>query len=43
MGGDGIGGLPDFLAMGMEFGHKVGPSGITSALCDPSRCQCTPQ
>ena len=42
-GGDGCGGAPDFLLFGMNFGHTVGPSGITSAACDPSRCRCTPQ
>ena len=42
-GGDGLIGIPDFLAIGREFGHTVGPSGITSAACDPSTCRCTPQ
>jgi len=41
--GDTTVGLPDFLALGMEFGHTVGPSGITNAQCTPSTCRCTPQ
>jgi hypothetical protein len=40
---DGAVGLEDFLALGSNWGHRVGPSGITNAACDPSRCQCTPQ
>ena len=42
-GGNGVGGVPDFIALGAQFLHTVGPSGITSAACDPSRCRCTPQ
>ena len=42
-GGDGIPGVLDFVRLGMELGHRVGPSSITNAQCDPSRCQCTPQ
>jgi hypothetical protein len=41
--GDGIVGLPDFSALSAEFGNEVGPSGITTAQCNPTTCQCTPQ
>jgi hypothetical protein len=38
--GDGLVGGPDVLAMGMEFGMTDGPSGITTAQCDPATCDC---
>jgi hypothetical protein len=41
--GDTVVGGPDFTTLGMEFGNTVGPSGITTAQCDPSSCRCTPQ
>lgn len=41
--GDNKVGVPDFQAIGDEFGNKVGESGITTAQCDTSLCQCTPQ
>jgi hypothetical protein len=33
----------DFLIMRAEFLNQVGPSGITTAQCDPNTCICTPQ
>lgn len=41
--GDGAVGAADILQMGMEFGMSNGPSGITSAQCNPTTCGCTPQ
>lgn len=41
--GDGIVGLPDFSDLSTEFGNVTGPSGITTAQCNPATCQCTPQ
>jgi len=41
--GDTVVGGPDFAILGTEFGNTVGPSGITTAQCDPSSCRCTPQ
>jgi len=41
--GDGVVGAPDLIKVGMSFGNMVGPSGITTAQCDPSSCLCTPQ
>jgi hypothetical protein len=41
--GDGVVGAPDFIKVGTTFLNMVGPSGITSAQCDPSTCICTPQ
>jgi hypothetical protein len=41
--GNGQVGGSDLAAFGMEFLNMVGPSGITSAQCDPSSCLCTPQ
>jgi len=35
-------GGPDFTALIAELGNSQGPSGITSALCDPVTCGCTP-
>jgi len=29
-------------AIGSSFGKKPGPSGITNAVCKPTRCACTP-
>jgi hypothetical protein len=40
---DGAVGTPDVLILGMEFGNTVGPSGITTAQCNPATCICTPQ
>src|SRR5262245_58427986 len=40
---DGVTGGGDVAIFGMEFLNTVGPSGITSAQCDPSTCRCTPQ
>jgi len=40
---DGVVGATDFAALRMQFGNTVGPSGITTAQCDPSSCRCTPQ
>jgi hypothetical protein len=41
--GDGTVGAPDLIKIGSTFLNMVGPSGITSAQCDPSTCICTPQ
>lgn len=41
--GDGTVGGPDFLIFGPQFGMSTGPSGITSAQCNPLTCVCTPQ
>jgi len=41
--GDGLVGVPDFVTLSAEFGNQVGPSGITTAQCNPATCQCTPQ
>lgn len=41
--GDGLVGTPDYLALGMQFNMAIGPSGITTAQCDPTSCRCTPQ
>jgi len=41
--GDGTVGAPDLVGVGSEFLNMVGPSGITTAQCDPSSCICTPQ
>jgi hypothetical protein len=40
---NGVTGGSDLAAFGAEFLNMVGPSGITSAQCDPSSCLCTPQ
>jgi len=36
-------GTPDFNTLRMTFGNSTGPSGITTAQCNPSTCRCTPQ
>ena len=41
--GDGLVGTPDFLQLKGQIGHTVGPSGITTAQCDNTKCRCTPQ
>jgi hypothetical protein len=41
--GDSKVGVPDFQAISSEFGNVTGQSGITTAQCNPSTCQCTPQ
>jgi len=41
--GDTSVGSTDFTILRMQFGNTVGPSGITTAQCDPSSCRCTPQ
>jgi len=41
--GDTAVGGPDFVILGGEFGNITGPSGITTAQCDPDVCVCTPQ
>jgi hypothetical protein len=41
--GDTSVGSQDFSILRMQFGNTVGPSGITTAQCDPSSCRCTPQ
>jgi len=41
--GDTVAGGPDLLIFGMEFGNRAGPSGITTAQCNPATCGCTPQ
>ena len=41
--GNGSVGGSDLAVFGMEFLNMVGPSGITTAQCDPSTCLCTPQ
>jgi hypothetical protein len=41
--GDTSVGATDFTQLRMQFGNTVGPSGITTAQCDPSSCRCTPQ
>jgi hypothetical protein len=41
--GDTSVGSQDFSILRMQFGNTVGPSGITTAQCDPSGCRCTPQ
>ena len=41
--GDNIVGVPDFAIIGGEFGNQVGPSGISTAQCNPATCRCTPQ
>ena len=33
----------DFNRLRMNFGNVTGPSGVTTAQCNPSSCQCTPQ
>ena len=43
LNGDTAVGTPDFLILGSTFGNVTGPSGITTAQCNPSTCQCTPQ
>jgi hypothetical protein len=35
--------VTDFNRLRMNFGNTTGPSGITTAQCDPSSCRCTPQ
>jgi hypothetical protein len=40
---DGAVGGADLITLGMEFLNMVGPSGITTAQCDPGTCLCTPQ
>lgn len=41
--GDTSVGSQDFSILRMQFGNTVGPSGITTAQCDPGSCRCTPQ
>lgn len=41
--GDTSVGSQDFTILRMQFGNTVGPSGITTAQCDPTSCRCTPQ
>jgi len=41
--GDTSVGSQDFTILRMQFGNTVGPSGITTAQCDPASCRCTPQ
>ena len=41
--GDTSVGSTDFAQLRMQFGNTVGPSGITTAQCDPGSCRCTPQ
>ena len=43
LNGDTAVGTPDFLLLGSTFGNVTGPSGIPTAQCNPSTCQCTPQ
>lgn len=40
---DGTVGAPDLALVGLQFTNRVGPSGITTAQCNPSTCICTPQ
>jgi len=35
-------GTEDFLKLKADFGAATGPSGITTAQCNPVSCQCTP-
>ena len=43
--GSTIAGSGDLLVVGMEFGNvaPAGPSGVTTAQCNPATCACTPQ
>jgi hypothetical protein len=44
---DGTVNVSDFNRLKMNLGNKLpagaGPSGVTTAQCDPGTCQCTPQ
>ena len=39
---DGICKAGEVAAVAASFGTKPGPSGITTAVCNPARCDCTP-
>ena len=41
--GNGVVGASDLAALGSEFLNMVGPSGISTAQCHPSTCNCIPQ
>jgi hypothetical protein len=38
--GDNKVGGPDFAGVLQQFGNEVGPTGITTAQCDPATCPC---
>ena len=40
---NGVVATPDFNFLRMTFGNSTGPSGISTAQCEPTTCRCTPQ
>jgi hypothetical protein len=40
--GNGVCTIGEVTVIAGNFGKPIGPSGITTAQCDPASCQCTP-